>query len=93
MRRRAFLAGMSASLLASRAHAFGATTRLAVAELDLGPGTLSRPAAWKRLLYELGDTTSVEVGSEVVRHGLEDEGGVVGRERKVVPRPSTRTGS
>jgi hypothetical protein len=71
--RRAFLAGMTASLVASRAHAFGETTRLGVAELDLGPGTLSRPAAWKRLLYELGDTTSVEVGGEVVRHGLEDD--------------------
>lgn len=72
MRRRDVLVAAGA-LVGGRAFAFGETTRLGVAELDLGAGTLSRPAAWKRLLYELGDTTSVEVGRDVVRHGLEDE--------------------
>ncbi len=72
MKRRNFLTSV-AMLAGSRAFAFGATTRLAIAELDLGPGTIARPQAWRRLLYELGDTTSVEVGTEVFRHGLEDE--------------------
>jgi hypothetical protein len=38
---------------------FGDTSRVDVAELNLGPGTLSRPNAWKRLLYEVIQTTSV----------------------------------
>ncbi len=72
MKRRDLLVA-AAVLISTRAHAFGATTKLGIAELDLGPGTLTRPAAWKRLLYELGDTTSVEVGRDVFRHTLEDD--------------------
>ena len=68
--RRAMLAGGVA--FASRAWAFGDTTRVDLAELDLGPGTLSRPNAWKRLLYELMQTTSVECLPRAVPLGPSD---------------------
>lgn len=66
--RRALLAGLSgvplAGLVRSRAAwAFGETTQVDIAELDLGDGTLSRPNAWKRLLYDLTQSTSVECAS------------------------------
>lgn len=67
MRRRDVLAGAGALLVAPRALAFGDPTRLDVCEIDLGGGTLSRPNAWKRLLYELEGTTSVECRSAPVR--------------------------
>ncbi len=60
-RRDLLLAGACAALLLPRrARAFGAPTELDVCELDLGPGTTTRPNAWKRLLYEVEGTTSVE---------------------------------
>lgn len=63
--RRAFALGLGA--LASRpAFAFGESSQVDVAELDLGAGTLSRPFAWKRLLYELSQSTSVETVSRSV---------------------------
>ena len=58
--RRQVLAGAGALLLPGTARAFGSTTRIDVAELDLGNGTLQRPNAWQRLLYEVSSTTSVE---------------------------------
>lgn len=68
MRRRDWLVGAGASLLAPGiARGFGETTRVDVCELDLGPGTLSRPNAWKRLLYEVRQTTSVECEARSVR--------------------------
>jgi len=57
--RRELLAALGATA-ASPALAFGDATEVDVAELDLGDGTLSRPNAWKRLLYEVVQTTSVE---------------------------------
>ncbi len=67
MNRRAFLRSAGASLLLpSIGYPFGDVTRVDVAELDL-PGTSSRPSAWKRLLYEVENTTSVEVDAEAVR--------------------------
>ena len=46
--------------LATEAFGFGDTSLVDIAEIDLGPGTISRPNAWKRLLYEVIQTTSVE---------------------------------
>lgn len=70
--RRAFLAGLAASFAAPRALAFGDSSLLDIAELDLGKGTLSRPNGWRRLLYELRQTTSVECRTAPVRLSPED---------------------
>jgi hypothetical protein len=48
------------ALLGGPAAAIGEASRFTIAELDLGPGTLSRPGAWERLLNEVRATTSVE---------------------------------
>ncbi|MEQ1564934.1 MAG: DUF4159 domain-containing protein [Myxococcota bacterium] len=69
--RRGLLVGAS-GLVASRAFAFGATSRVDLCEIDLGAGTLSRPGAWKRLLYEIAGTTSVECEPRTVRLPPED---------------------
>lgn len=65
--RRELVAGAAALLVPGVAHAFGSTTRIDVAELDLGSGTLQRPNAWQRLLYEVTSTTSVECEPRAVR--------------------------
>ncbi|MFH1464488.1 MAG: DUF4159 domain-containing protein [Pseudomonadota bacterium] len=49
-----------AALLPGRALALGDATRLDIAQLSLASGTLLRPRAWERLLYEVAQTTSVE---------------------------------
>lgn len=68
MSRRQVLAAAAALAATPRvAHAFGDTTEVDVAELMLGPGTLSRPNAWKRLLYEVVQTTSVECEPRAVQ--------------------------
>jgi hypothetical protein len=58
----AALIGLAAapSALLGRASAIGDATRFTIAELDLGPGTVSRPLAWERLLNDVRATTSVE---------------------------------
>lgn len=67
MNRRHFLAGAAAGCLLPRVGAaFGDTTQVDVAELDV-PGALSRPSAWKRLLFEVENTTSVEVDAAIAR--------------------------
>jgi hypothetical protein len=59
--RRVFLQGLSLGLLAPRlALAFGDSSKVDLAELNLGEGSSFRPNAWKRLLYEVIQTTSVE---------------------------------
>jgi hypothetical protein len=59
--RRLVLKGLALSLGAPRlAYGFGDSSRVDIAELDLGTGSLFRPNAWKRLLYEVIQTTSVE---------------------------------
>ena len=59
--RRNLLLGAGALLAwPARGLSFGAASRVDVAELDLGAGSLSRPDAWKRLLYDLVQSTSVE---------------------------------
>jgi hypothetical protein len=67
MNRRQLLAGSAALLAAPKARAFGDGTLVDVCEIDLGAGTLSRPNAWKRLVYEIMGTTSVECRSEPAR--------------------------
>jgi hypothetical protein len=60
MRRRDFLAAAAALSLPSGGYAFGDATKIDIAEIILPTGTVSRPNAWKRLLYEVIQTTSVE---------------------------------
>ncbi|MEZ4240712.1 MAG: DUF4159 domain-containing protein [Myxococcota bacterium] len=72
--RRGALLGAGAGLLLPRAsRAFGEATRVDICELDLGAGTLSRPNAWKRLLYEVKGTTSVECEARSVRLKPDDD--------------------
>lgn len=70
--RRELLGGLGAlaagaALAPVDALAFGAATRVDIAELDLGAGTLARPNAWKRLLYAATLSTSVACEPRVVR--------------------------
>jgi hypothetical protein len=58
--RRQFLGGLGALLLAPGARALGPQALVHIAELDLGPGSTSRPSAWRRMLAEVVHTTSVE---------------------------------
>jgi len=60
--RRGFLATLALALPAL--SAFGPSSHIDVAELDLGPGTVRRPNAWKRLLYDVEQLTAV-----TTRHG------------------------
>jgi hypothetical protein len=57
--RRQFIAGLLA--IPTVAKAFGPASRVDVAEIDLGPGTISRPNAWTTLLREVEQDTSVTV--------------------------------
>jgi len=65
----AALAGLAAG---RRAWALGDASRLDVAEFDLAGGTVTRPDAWIRLLYEVQQTTSVECVPRVVRLSPQD---------------------
>jgi len=71
MNRRQFLALLAASVPGT-ALGFGDASRVGVAELDLGSGTLSRPNAWKRLLYDIRHTTSVETNTTVAQLAPDD---------------------
>jgi hypothetical protein len=68
--RRSFLAMSAgaafAALVPRKAVALGDASRLDIAEITLSEGTVSRPNAWLRLLYEIQQTTSVEVIPRVV---------------------------
>ena len=68
------LAALPSSLLAwpRLARALGDATKLDVVELDLGAGSLSRPSAWLRLLYEVEQTTSVSTLARVTTVGPSD---------------------
>lgn len=72
--RRALLAGLgaAAALAPLPALAFGDRSRLDVAEIMLPSGTLSRPEAWRRMLYEVIQTTSVEAHPDAVQVEPED---------------------
>jgi len=52
--------------------ALGESAKLDVAELKLASGTLQRPRAWERLLFELIQTTSVEARPESVALAPDD---------------------
>ncbi|MBT3217748.1 MAG: DUF4159 domain-containing protein [Proteobacteria bacterium] len=66
--RRDMLGGLLGITFAPRlSWAFGDETKVDIAELELGPDTMSRPNAWKRLLYEVIQTTSVECVARSVR--------------------------
>ncbi len=67
------LAATGAFGLPGSALAFGTPTRVDVAELLLEQGTLSRPNAWKRLLYETIQTTSVECEPSSVQVGPNED--------------------
>ncbi|MCO4743527.1 MAG: DUF4159 domain-containing protein [Proteobacteria bacterium] len=73
--RRELLAGLASGLiLPSTAFALGESTLVDVAELDFGSGTTTRPAAWKRLLFEVIHSTSVECRPKSVSVSLTDPG-------------------
>ncbi len=70
--RRDFLVGTAGGVaLASSpyAFAFGESSKVDIAELDLGRGTVSRPNAWKRLLAEVEATTSIGC-KDVFKNGI-----------------------
>jgi hypothetical protein len=66
------LAALLAALLPRRARALGEATRLDIAQIELSKGTIYRPNAWTRLLFEVQQTTSVEVTPRVVRLSPKD---------------------
>lgn len=65
MKRRTFL-GLLAAAWPGAAWALGEASLIDIVELDI-PGTLSRPGAWTRMLYEIQRVSSVEVADEVPR--------------------------
>lgn len=72
--RRALLGGLAALAAAPHARAFGPSTSVDIAELQLSRGTVSRAEAWKRLLFEVIQTTSVEATPSVVQLEPDDPG-------------------
>lgn len=74
-RRRLLAAGAAlagGALLPGRARALGEGSPLDIAEIQLAAGTTSRPEAWKRLLFEVIQTTSVEAAPRVVQVAPDD---------------------
>ncbi len=67
MRRRDFLGGALAALTSRRAFAMGEEAELDIGEIQLSSGTLSRPQAWTRLLFEMVQTTAVETNPRVIQ--------------------------
>lgn len=62
LQRRELLAALlGTTVLGPSAFGFGSSSKVDVVELDLGPGTASRPNAWRRLLFDVEATTSVEI--------------------------------
>lgn len=72
--RRQLLGGLAALVAARRALAFGEASEVDIAELRLPRGTVSRPEAWKRLLFEVIQTTSVEAVPRAVPLAPDDPG-------------------
>ena len=70
MRRRTLLqaaaAGAASLALPRPARAFGDTSRLVVGQIEHGGRWNPRPAALRRLAWELGQRTSIETGPETV---------------------------
>lgn len=65
--RRQLLVALSSSLFIPKVFAFGESNLFNVAELILPAGTLSRPGAWQRALFEVIQSTSIETNPEVVQ--------------------------
>ena len=67
MKRRDLLKCLGLGALPLPVWSFGKSSKMGVAQLELGSGTLLRPTAWSRLLYEVQLTTSIETAATVVR--------------------------
>lgn len=68
MRRRDVLGGLAAAGALGWGRpgwALGDASKVDIAEIQLASGTLSRPDAWRQLLYELVQTTSIEAVDRV----------------------------
>ena len=71
--RRRFMIGLTAlGMFPLPAWSFGSAVRFHVAELKLGSQTIHRPEAWKRLLHEIIQATSVEAEPTVVQVASDD---------------------
>ena len=71
--RRALLSSALAALATpGLGHALGAPSQIDVAELMLSGGTLSRPGAWQRVLFEVIQSTSIEANPRAVQLSPED---------------------
>ena len=71
-RRAALAGGLAAMATVPRlAQALGPGSQLDVAELML-PGTVSRPGAWQRVLFEVIQSTSIEAHPQAVQLSPED---------------------
>ena len=65
-RRQLIWGALSLAALPSQVWAFGSSSKVDIAELDFGAGTLARPNAWRRLLFDVEATTSVEIEPRAV---------------------------
>jgi hypothetical protein len=70
--RRTLLTSALALPFALRAGAVGPASEVDIAEIQLSRGTISRPEAWTRLLFELLQSTSVEAEPRVVQLAPDD---------------------
>lgn len=61
MKRRTLIGALLATGLPRSAWGFGDDSRIDIAELDLGSGTVAAPSAWSALLREVDRTTSLPV--------------------------------
>lgn len=67
MKRREFLLAAGATLvLPGQAWALGDVSTVDVVEIQLASGTLSRPGAWRTMLYEVARSTSVDTDPDRV---------------------------
>ena len=66
-RRELLAAALAGALVPGSAMGFGSAGRFHVAEIDLGEFSLHRPQAWKRMLHEIIQATSIEADPRVVR--------------------------
>ena len=71
--RREVIAGLASTLVIPNAFAIGESSLFDVAELMLPSGTLSRPGAWKRALFEVIQSTSIEANPHVVQIAPDDQ--------------------
>ena len=70
--RRTVLTGALAGAIAPKAFALGPNSQFDVAEIMLSSGTLSRPSAWERALFEVIQSTSIEANPRAVQISPED---------------------